>query len=316
MIYPSEDTTKNSKPAEETYINALSVDVEEYFHANNLAPVAPSSNWPSLPHRADSSTKVILDILEQRGVKATFFVLGYVADRFPKLAREIAARGHEIASHGYAHRLAYEQTREEFFNDIERTKKLLEDQSGQRVIGYRAPSFSIVEDNLWAYDELRRAGYVYDSSLHPIRHPRYSNQNRSILPHRYPCENGDSILVLPLAAREFNILGATFRLPAAGGAYWRLLPKSYCQLILQTISRAGGPGFIAYTHPWEFDADQPVFKRLPWLTRRRHYGGISDFSETFQSFLKKFQFTTIVNYASKLDKTPELATLRNILHGS
>lgn len=296
-------------------LNALSVDVEEYFHANNLAPVTPTDSWSSLPHRADRSTHKVLDILDERGVKATFFILGYVADRFPSLAREISERGHEIASHGYAHKLAYEQTRDEFFKDIERTKKLLEDQSGQRVIGYRAPSFSIIETNLWAYDELRRAGYVYDSSLHPIRHPRYSNLNRSLLPHRYPCENGDSILILPLAVRELQVLGRTIRLPAAGGAYWRLLPKAYCQFILGTINKSVGRGFIAYTHPWEFDAGQPVFKRLPWLTRRRHYGGIADFPNTFRSFISKFQFSTVANYAANCDDSPELAALRNTLHG-
>ena len=297
-------------------INALSVDVEEYFHANNLAPVAPSSSWSTLPHRADYSTRLVLDILDQRGVKATFFVLGYVADKFPTLAREIASRGHEIASHGYAHCLAYEQTPDEFFKDVERTKKLLEDQSGQRVIGYRAPSFSIVEDNLWAYDELQRAGYVYDSSLHPIRHPRYSNVSRSLLPHRYPCQNGASMLILPLAAREINLFGSKFRLPAAGGAYWRLLPKFYCQLILRAINSSSNSGFIAYTHPWEFDTGQPVFKRLPWLTRRRHYGGIDHFRETFSSFLDKFNFTTIVNYAAAYDEASELVALRARLHGS
>ncbi len=272
--------------------NAISVDVEEYFHAASLDPVAGPAKWHKFPSRVESSTHKILNLFDRLQAKGTFFVLGYVARRNPSLVREIASRGHEIASHGYAHRIAYEQTPKQFARDISRSKLLLEDICGARVIGYRAPSFSINDQNPWAHDELIRAGYRYDSSLYPIRHPRYGNREKPLLPFFIRREEG-SLLVLPLAVSPFRILGKDFRLPVAGGAYWRFFPRNIILRGLQSINRTTDTPFICYFHPWEIDPDQPRFQELPVLTKIRHYKGLSNYSSTVEYFLKNFTFDSI-----------------------
>jgi polysaccharide deacetylase family protein (PEP-CTERM system associated) len=270
-------------------LHSISVDVEEYFHANNLEPVAPPARWCRLPRRSADSTYHLLDLFDRHRTKATFFVLGYVARRSPQLVREIAARGHEIASHGYAHRLAYTQTPKQFLRDVVRARRLLEDLSGTPVVGYRAPSFSIRSDNDWAYDALVQAGYVYDSSLFPIRHPRYGNREQGTGPRRIRRAAGE-LFLLPLAVGTRRVLGREIRLPAAGGAYWRLLPLCYNLWVLRGIQRQSQQGFHCYFHPWECDAGQPVFSELSFLTKLRHYGGIKKFESRIERFLQEFTF--------------------------
>ncbi|MFN8388897.1 MAG: XrtA system polysaccharide deacetylase [Bdellovibrionota bacterium] len=282
--------------------NSFSVDVEEYFHANNLERVAPPRVWCRQPSRVERSTEQLLEVFDRYSVKATFFILGYVARRHPELVRDITTRGHEIASHGYAHRLAYTQTPKQFYRDVLRARRLLEDLSGKPVLGYRAPSFSIRSDNSWAYDCLIQAGYIYDSSLFPIRHPRYGNRQQSTAPTVLE-RPGGSLFVMPLAVRTIQLLGREIRLPAAGGAYWRVLPRRYNRWALaglRHISLASGrpAGFNCYVHPWEIDPEQPVFHQLSFLTRLRHYGGAKTFLNTIEYFLQSFRFTTVADAAA------------------
>ena len=274
-------------------LNAITVDVEEYFHATNLEPYFGPAKWHSLPSRVDESTRRLLDLFARNGVKGTFFILGYVARRHPKLVQDIAREGHEIASHGYGHRLVYNQTPRAFFRDVRKTKYLLEDLTGAAVLGYRAPNFSIRDKNLWAYDELIRAGYRYDSSLYPVRHERYGNLNRSYLPERLQRHSGE-LAEFPLAVSPLRLLGKEYRLPVAGGAWWRLFPSLY---ILWALRRMRHPR-NCYLHPWEIDAGQPRVA-LPFLTRIRHYTGVGTFENKIERFLRAFEFTTVSTVAQE-----------------
>lgn len=261
--------------------NALSIDVEEYYHANNLNIVRPPSTWESLPSRVEGSTRQILEILDDYNVQATFFILGLVAEKYPSLVRAIFDAGHEVASHGYAHKLVYENTKEHFVEDIGKSKKILEDIIGEKVSGYRAPSFSIKDSTPWAYGVLVEAGYVYDSSLHPIWHPRYANADKPRVAHKI----GD-LWIVPIGTAEiFN----KCRLPCAGGAYWRLFPRALCDFLMK---KAGTP-FTCYFHPWEMDPEQPRIKELGALTSLRHYGGIAKFEDTLKYFLTRHSFSSI-----------------------
>lgn len=269
--------------------NIISVDVEEYFHAANLSAVAGPSQWRRLPSRVEHSTAAVLELFEQHRVKGTFFVLGYCAKRYPQMVRAIADSGHEVASHGYGHRIAYEQSASQFYRDVRIAKGLLEDLTGTAVVGYRAPNFSITPKNPWAYEELVRAGYTYDSSRYPIWHPRYANQNSSLHPETVHLATG-SLMVYPLAVASCQIFSYEARLPVAGGAYWRLLPLPYLSWGLRRVNNSGRMA-VTYFHPWEMDPGQPVFKELPLRTRLRHYGNTSSFRERLSYFLTRFEFT-------------------------
>lgn len=274
-------------------INALSVDVEEYFHATNLEPFAPPRRWHTLPSRVENSTRRVLDLFAKCNTKGTFFILGYVARRHPSLVKEIAGAGHEIASHGYGHRLAFSQTPKAYYRDVHRTKRLLEDISGTEVLGYRAPSFSITHANPWAYDQLLRAGYRYDSSIYPTWHPRYANLNRSPEPERI-VRTGGQLKELPLAVACLPLVGGHHvRIPVAGGAYWRLFPRPLVAWGLGRINEREGRSFTCYLHPWELDNDQPRFPKMGYLTRVRHYGGVAAFDKRVEWFCRKFKFAPI-----------------------
>lgn len=272
--------------------NAISVDVEEYYHAANLDAVAGPAKWHTLPKRTKASTEQILEIFDRRGIRATFFILGCVATKHPELVRVIANAGHEIASHGYAHRIAYEQTPRQFARDVRRAKLLLEDLSGSEVVGYRAPSFSITDQNPWAYDALIASGYRYDSSLYPVKHPRYGNSAKSLFPFFLKRDVGQ-LLILPLAVSPVRLFGRDLRLPVAGGAYWRIFPRPYLRWALKRINAMSSHPFICYFHPWELDPGQPYYRELPFLTKVRHYTGLSRFPETIEYFLKHFEFDSI-----------------------
>lgn len=267
-------------------INILSIDVEEYFHANNIQKVVPISSWESLPSRVVDSTKIILDLLEKKSIKATFFILGYVAKKHPNLVKEIASLGHEIASHGFMHQLVYEQTPDQFFEDIHSSKLLLEEIIGKPVIGYRAPSFSITDKSPWAYSQLCKAGYKYDSSRYPIWHPRYNNLGQSTEPETIKTENGE-IIIYPLATASLEIFGKKIPCPIAGGAYWRLLPFSY---IKWGMKKASSTFNVYYIHPWEFDFEQPRFDQLSKITQYRHHGGSKNFIKRLDIISDMFSF--------------------------
>lgn len=273
-------------------LNAISVDVEEYFHATNFDPYVGPAKWHAMPSRIDATNELTLSLFEEAGVKGTFFILGSLARRQPHIVRMIAETGHEIGSHGYAHRLAYEQTPRAFFRDVYRSKALLEDLSGTEVRGYRAPNFSIIDSNQWAYDELIRAGYFYDSSLYPVRHPRYGNRDKGRTPQLVRRSSGH-LIEFPLATTEFRLPGGELRLGVAGGAYWRFFPKPFVRWCLERTNAHDGLPFSCYFHPWELDRDQPRVAGLPLITRLRHYGGTANFVETLRYFLRAFNFAPL-----------------------
>ncbi len=280
-------------------LNSISVDVEEYFHAANLEAAAPPSAWHRLPRRVEKSTERVLEVFARNNVRGTFFILGCVARRHPQLVRNIAAGGHEIASHGYSHRLAFSQTPKQFLRDIRRAKLLLEDITAQPVIGYRAPNFSIRSDNRWAYDALLEAGYVYDSSVYPTWHPRYANQHMPVESFRENLRAGH-IFVFPLAVARLPFGTGELRLPAAGGAYWRVLPRWYSTAVLRSLESSGRKAFHCYFHPWELDAEQPVFPQLSFLTKFRHYGGAEKFEGRLEHFLRSFSFAPLREVAIRI----------------
>ena len=268
-------------------VNALTVDVEDYFHVSALAPSIHRDSWSSRESRVVGNTQRLLSIFEHFDVRATFFVLGWVAERYPQLVREIAAGGHEIACHGFSHRLVYEQTAEEFHEETLRSKNLLEDITGSAVLGYRAASYSIVRESLWALDVLVELGFAYDSSIFPIRHDRYGIPNAERVPHRMSTPKGKSIVEWPLATAR--ILG--FRLPVAGGGYFRLLPYWVSRWGLASINRRDRRPFVFYLHPWEIDSTQPRVA-APWLSRFRHYSNLGKCEERLRRLLGEFHFGT------------------------
>jgi polysaccharide deacetylase family protein (PEP-CTERM system associated) len=275
--------------------NALTVDVEDYFHVAALAPSISPDSWISRESRVVGNTQKLLSIFEQFDVRGTFFVLGWVAERYPQLVSDIAARGHEIACHGFSHRLVYEQSPEEFYAETLRSKTLLEDITGSPVLGYRAASYSIVRESLWALNILVELGFVYDSSIFPVRHDRYGIPNAERVPHRMSTPNGASIVEWPLATAK--ILG--FRLPVAGGGYFRLLPYWLSRWGLDSINRSELQPFIFYLHPWEIDPAQPrVAASL--LSRFRHYTNLGKCEERLKRLLDDFRFGTVRDGLEKL----------------
>ena len=265
--------------------NALTVDVEDYFHVAALAPNIHRDSWSSRESRVVGNTQKLLAIFRQFDVHATFFVLGWVAERYPQLVKDIAAGGHEIACHGFSHRLVYEQSPKEFHEETLRSKKLLEDITGSAVLGYRAASYSIVRKSLWAMDILAELGFVYDSSIFPVRHDRYGIPDAERSPHRMATPNGSSIVEWPLATA--TILG--FRLPVAGGGYFRLLPYWLSRWGLASINRRDRQPFIFYLHPWEIDPAQPRVQASR-LSRFRHYTNLEKCEERLRRLLGEFEF--------------------------
>ncbi|MER2517274.1 MAG: XrtA system polysaccharide deacetylase [Candidatus Accumulibacter phosphatis] len=243
--------------------NALTIDVEDYFQVSALAPYIPREQWDSRECRVERNVERILLMLDEGQTRATFFTLGWVAERYPQLVRRIVAGGHELASHGYGHQRASDLSEAEFSADISSAKKLLEDISGEEVKGYRAPSFSIGEANLWAFDCLARAGYRYSSSIYPIRHDHYGMPNAPRFAHHVR----DGLLELPVTTlRYFDR-----NWPASGGGYFRLLPYALSRWLLRKVNQRDQQPAIFYFHPWEIDAEQPRIAGISTKTRFRHY---------------------------------------------
>jgi polysaccharide deacetylase family protein (PEP-CTERM system associated) len=243
--------------------NALTIDVEDYFQVSALAPYIPREQWDSRECRVERNVERILLMLDEGQTRATFFTLGWVAERYPQLVRRIVAGGHELASHGYGHQRASDLSEAEFSADISSAKKLLEDISGEEVKGYRAPSFSIGEANLWAFDCLARAGYRYSSSIYPIRHDHYGMPNAPRFAHHVR----DGLLELPVTTlRYFDR-----NWPASGGGYFRLLPYALSRWLLRKVNQRDQQPAIFYFHPWEIDAEQPRVAGISTKTRFRHY---------------------------------------------
>lgn len=264
----------------------FTVDVEEYFQVVALAPYAPMSRWESFPSRVEAATDALLAMLERHGARGTFFTVGWVAERHPALIRRIADAGHELASHTYDHCRITHQTPDAFRASVRRTKDILEALTGQPLLGFRAPSFSIVRGCEWALDVLVEEGHAYDSSLFPVSRSGYGYVGGSRDPYWITRPSG-RIAEIPPATLQ---LGGRV-LPAAGGAYFRILPPTLVHRALADAERRGVPGTF-YIHPWEWDPDQPRFD-VPLLTRIRHYAGQGGVFARLEKLLTRFRFGAI-----------------------
>ena len=263
--------------------NAMTIDVEDYFQVSAFASHIPRNQWDNLPCRVERNVMRILDLLDAHSAKATFFTLGWVAERYPHLVREIVGRGHELASHGYGHLRATDQTEIEFRTDVTHAKKLLEDLSGVAVTGYRAPSFSIGARNLWAFDVLNDAGYQYSSSVYPIKHDHYGMPDAPRFAFK-PSQHD----LLELPPTTLKMLGRN--LPASGGGYFRLLPYSVSAWMMRRVNEQDGNACIFYFHPWEIDPEQPRQQGISLKTRFRHYVNLSHMEGRIARLLQDFQW--------------------------
>lgn len=268
----------------ERVVNAMSVDVEDYFHVSAFDGLVPRSEWERLESRVVDNTGRLLDLFDAFAVRSTFFVLGWVAERHPALVAEIARRGHEVASHGYGHRLAYDQTPAQFRDDVRRAKAVIEDAGGRAVDGYRAPSYSITPRSLWALDVLIETGYRYDSSIFPIHHDRYGIpvSARHAFVIRRP---SGSLTEVPASTTRW--LGA--QLPVSGGGYFRLLPYAWTRWAITRVNRDEGYPIVFYVHPWEIDPGQPRMS-CGRIRGFRHYHNLEKTESRLRRLLADFSF--------------------------
>jgi len=265
--------------------NAFSVDVEDYFHVSAFAGRIAPADWERWPRRVEAATEIMLDLLAEHGALATFFILGWVAERHPALVRRIAAEGHEVASHGYAHERVWSQSPETFRGDVGRTRRLLEDIAGVPVRGYRAASFSVSDATLWAFDILAEEGYRYSSSVYPIRHDHYGSPAWPRQPHRPRGATG--VIEIPVAT--LRLFGRN--LPCGGGGYFRLSPSyRLTRWALREANRRDGEPSVVYFHPWELDSEQPSVPGLPLTTRLRHYTNIARMPRRLSWLLRDFRW--------------------------
>jgi len=268
-----------------TRAHILSVDVEDYFMVEAFAGSVQRSSWDSWPSRVDASTRRLLDLFDKYDVKATFFCVGWVAEKFPELIRDIHARGHELACHSYWHRTVYSLTPAEFREDTRACVAAIEDASGIRVRGYRAPSWSITKDSLWAFDILAEEGFTYDSSIYPIRHDLYGVPGAQRFPYTQACGNGLTLQEFPPAT--VRVLGTT--LPGAGGGYLRIFPLAYTRWVFRQFERSYDQSVVVYLHPWEVDPEQPRI-RDKFRSRFRHYTNLSRMHERLEYLLRNYSF--------------------------
>lgn len=263
-----------------TITNALTIDVEDYFQVSAFAPHIDRAQWDSCECRVERNVNQILDMLAGKNVRATFFTLGWIAERYPRLIRRIVDEGHELASHGYGHERASDLTQSAFMHDITRSKALLEDLCGVEVRGYRAPSFSIGQGNLWAFDCLASAGYRYSSSIYPIQHDHYGMPDAP----RFAHEVRPGLLEVPITTmRVFNR-----NMPSSGGGYFRLLPYALSRWMLGRVNRQDAQSGVFYFHPWEIDVDQPRIPGISSKTRFRHYVNINRMEQRLRRLLSDF----------------------------
>ncbi len=262
--------------------NALTIDVEDYFQVSAFAPYIARGDWDTRECRVERNVMRILDLLSAQRAQATFFTLGWIAERYPQLVREIVARGHELASHGHGHERASDLDEARFFEDVSRAKKILEDLGGVEVKGYRAPSFSIGTGNLWAFETLARAGYRYSSSIYPIQHDHYGMPDSP----RFAYRVNERLLEIPVTTLRFG--GRNF--PSSGGGYFRLLPYALSRWMLRQVNARDQEPAIFYFHPWEIDAGQPRIPGIDAKTRFRHYVNISRMEDKLRLLLADFQW--------------------------
>lgn len=264
--------------------NALSVDVEDWFQVGAFETVIDRRDWDSLECRVERNTDNVMALFDEAGIKATFFTLGWVAERYPALMQRIANAGHEIASHGYAHDRVFTFTPAQFAADIERTRKLLEDTSGQLVSGYRAPSFSIDKRTPWAHEILAEQGYTYSSSVAPVKHDHYGWAEAPRFAFRPVA--GSDFLEIPVTTAE---LGSK-RLAAGGGGFFRLLPYSFSRWAIRQVNDRDARPAVIYFHPWEIDPDQPRVPNAPIKSKLRHYTKLDAMADKLRRLPKDFRW--------------------------
>ncbi len=269
-------------------INAFTVDVEDFFQVEAFSQVINRDLWDDFSCRVEKNTDSILGLLDDANVKGTFFVLGWIAKRYPHVVKRISDLGHEVASHGMTHKLIYNQNQNTFKQETLDSKLLLEDLSQQPVNGYRAATYSITNKSLWALDILVEAGFKYDSSIFPMRHDRYGISDACPLPNVLKTPNNSSIIEFPIS----TVRSEFFTLPIAGGGYFRLFPYSVTRWGLSSINRKNNP-FVFYIHPWEVDSNQPRIKNISKFTKFRHYNNLSRCHPRLKKLLADFDFNTM-----------------------
>lgn len=269
-------------------LNAFSVDVEDYFQVGAFEKAVPRDSWDRLEHRVEGNTRRLLDLCERHQVKGTFFCLGWVAERWPQLVRDIRDAGHELGTHGQDHRRVTTLTPAEFREDVRRSKGTIEDIAGVEVIGYRAPNYSIVRETLWAVDVLVEEGFRYDSSIFPIRHDRYGIPDFPRFPRPLRGHHGETLHEVPISTVRL----AGTNLPFIGGGYLRHFPFTFIRWGMERLNGFERRPAILYIHPWEIDPDQPR-QPVRWLTRIRHYRNLHRTEERLERLFSEYSFTSI-----------------------
>jgi polysaccharide deacetylase family protein (PEP-CTERM system associated) len=279
-----------------TIVNAFSIDVEDWFQVAAFAPYIDRKDWDSLECRVERNVDLLLQTLEKHGVKATFFTLGWIAERYPALVKRIVAGGHELASHGYGHHMIHELGEARFREDVVRAKGILEDLGSVAIMGYRAPSFSVGRDTLWALDVLAQTGHQYSSSIYPIKHDLYGMPEAPRFAH-------ERAGLLEIPATSIRLNGRN--LPASGGGYFRLLPYAVSRWSIRRVNNTDGQPAVFYCHPWEIDPTQPKVTQANVKARFRHYVNQSQMLGKIDRLLSSFQWGTVqgvigANYLDQL----------------
>ena len=274
--------------------NALTIDVEDYFQVSAFSKIINKKNWDEKECRIEKNIDTILNILDSKKIKATFFTLGWIAERYPSMIKKIIIEGHELASHGYAHEKVSEISRNDFYQDITRAKGILEDIGGKEVKGYRAPSFSIAEKNFWAMEVLSETGHRYSSSIYPVKHDHYGSPSAPRFPYKIYSE------LLEIPPTTVKLFGRNF--PASGGGYFRLFPYSISKKMLNHVNTSENKPVVFYFHPWEIDIHQPKIKNLSVKTRFRHYNNIEKMEEKIKKLVEDFCWDRMDNIF--LEKIP------------
>lgn len=276
--------------------NAFTVDVEDYFQVEAFKNNINMSNWESFECNVEKNTDLILQLLDDKSIKGTFFVLGWIAERYPDVVKSIAEQGHEVASHGMTHNLVYKQSKEVFRQETYDSKSLLQDLSQQEVMGYRAATYSITNKSLWALDILHELGFRYDSSIFPMRHDKYGIADAHPYPHILKTPKNNELVEFPISTVKIRLL----TLPVAGGGYFRIFPYIYTRWGLGRINSTNKP-FVFYLHPWEVDPEQPRIEGISALSRFRHYTNLNRCYYRLEKLLDDFEFTTMKNVLKELN---------------
>ena len=286
--------------------DALSIDVEDYFQVEAFAHRIPRSQWPEFPSRVRQNTERVLNLLERHRCRATFFILGWVAEREPSLVRDIVQSGHEVACHSHLHRRVHTLTPAEFREDVTRARGVIEDAAGAAVVGFRAPTFSITRQSLWALEILAELGFLYDSSIFPVRHDLYGIPDAPRGIHQRQLASGQRIWEFPPSTVQV----AGQNLPAAGGGYLRLLPMSFTRWAIGRIHRRERRPVMVYFHPWELDPAQPRLQ-AGWKSRVRHYPGLRKMESRLDEILAQGRFQPLLDLLQQVRRPATYAQAAN-----